>query len=134
MPDMVRKSAGVLLRGALLLALVFPLLLLAQEALPPDGSRPFDPIVEQMQFDAPTRIAGRLLTLDAYDEAIWVRWTHRYDRGRWLPMPSEMEFIVYPRDAEMMAWFRTLNPGAALRMTVQKGQDGKRRVIELDEM
>lgn len=131
---MLSHPASVLLRVALLLALVLPPLLFAQEALPPDSSRPFDAIVEQMQFDAPTKIAGLLLTFDTYDQAIWLRWTHVYDRGRWLPVPTEMEFIVYPRDAGMMEFFRALKPGTALRMTIQKGQDGKRRVLELEGM
>jgi hypothetical protein len=123
------------LRGSLLpltLLLGFARLSGAQEAPPSELPRAFDPIIQQMQFETPTRIAGLLLSFDPYDDAIWLRWTHRHAGGRWLPIPTEMEFAVYPRDPGMMEFFRSLKPGTALRMTIQKDQDGKRRVLELD--
>jgi len=104
----------------------------AQEAPPSELPRAFDPIVEQMQFETPTRITGSFLNFDTYDEAIWIRWTHRFEQDRWLLVPGEMDFVVYPRDKGMMEFFRALKPGVALRMTIQRDKDGKRRVLELD--
>ena len=124
------RSLAIPLLLVLTLCLFQPLR--AQETPPSELPRAFDPIVEQMQFETPTRIAGRLLSFDPYDEAIWIRWTHRYERGRWIPVPAEIEFVVYPRETGMMEFFRALKPGTALRMTIQKDKDGKRRVLELD--
>ncbi len=121
---------GTLLLPMLMLLLAQPVR--AQDSPPSELPGAFDAIVQQMRFDTPTRIAGRLLTFDPYDEAIWILWTHVYSGGRWLPVQTEMQFLVYPRDAGMMEFFRALKPGAALRMTIQKDKDGKRRVIELD--
>jgi hypothetical protein len=89
-------------------------------------------MAREMQFDSPTRIGGRVLMLDTYDEAIWLEWTEVFAAGRWHPVASDRQFIVYPRTPAMMEFFRRLKPGAVLRMTVQTGQDGKRRVIELE--
>ncbi len=103
-----------------------------QEAPPVEIPDELDALARQMTFDQPTRVAGRLLSFDPYDEAIWFEWTHFFTGRRWLPVPTEMQFLVYPRDATMMGFFRRLKPGALLRMTVQTGADGKRRVLELD--
>lgn len=128
----MRRLRGSLLLLVLLLGLAGRSS--AQEAPPSELPRAFDPIIQQMQFETPTRIAGSLLSFDPYDDAIWLRWTHRHEGGRWLPLPTEMEFVVYPRDAGMMEFFRSLKPGASLGMTIQRDKDGKRRVLALDEM
>jgi hypothetical protein len=111
-------------------------LALAQEAPPfPPGEQPreFDPIIQKMKFDKPTRIAGRLFSFDGYEDAIWIDWTHVHDGSRWWPVPNEMQFKVVPRDPGMMDFFRALKLGATLHMTVQVDQDGNRRVVSLDE-
>lgn len=95
---------------------------------PPD----LDVMVQQMQFDTPTRIAGRFLSFDPYDDAIWIEWTEVHNGRRWLPVPPERQFIVYPRDGGMMDFFRHLSPGVVLRMTVQTDHEGKRRVLALE--
>ena len=96
--------------------------------LPPEITIP----IEQMRFDQPTRIAGRVLYLDTYDDALWIEWTAVYDGNRWLSVPDERQFVVYPANAEMMATFKALPKGTILRMTVQRDKDGKRRVLFLD--
>lgn len=96
-------------------------------------SGPFDSIIQQMQFDAPTRIAGRLVTFDTYEDAIWIEWTHQHDGGRWRPVPPGMQFKVFPRDTGMMEFFRALAPGTALRMIIQRDEEGRRRVLALDD-
>ena len=126
-----------------LTAFVFSLFLfgavaLAQEgpAFPP-GEQPeeFDRIIQQMKFDKPTRIVGRLQSFDGYEDAIWIVWTHVHDGTRWrdLRNQSDMMFKVYPRDAGMMDFFRKLQLGTSLHLTVQMDADGNRRVLSLDE-
>src|SRR5437763_16458551 len=105
---------------------------LAQEIPPLDLPEVFDTLSQQMLFDTPTRIEGRLLSFDTYDDAIWIEWTQFYNGTRWLPVPPEMQFIVYPRTAGMMEFFRVLKPGTLIRMTIQSERDGKRRVLELE--
>lgn len=119
--------------------LLFALMLLissesghAQEVPPSELPGAFDVLIEQMQFYTPTRIEGRLLTLDTYDNAIWIEWIQFYNGRRWLLVPPEVQFIVYPRDPGMMEFFRTLKPGTILRMTIQSDHDGKRRILELE--
>jgi hypothetical protein len=107
----------------------------AQETLPvPPGEQPreFDPIIQKMKFDKPTRIAGRLRSLDGYEDAIWIDWTHVHDGTRWREVRNEIMFKVLPRDPGMMDFFRALKLGATLHMTVQMDQDGNRRVLELE--
>ncbi len=110
---------------------------LAQEApLFPPGEQPgeFDRIIQQMKFDKPTRIVGRLQAFDGYEDAIWIVWTHVHDGRRWRDIRNdEMMFKVFPRDAGMMDFFRKLKPGTSLHLTVQTDQDGNRRVLSLDE-
>jgi hypothetical protein len=96
--------------------------------LPPEIKIP----IEQMRFDQPTRIEGRVLYPDTYDDALWIEWTAVHDSGRWLPVPPERQFVVYPANADMMAFFKALPKGTVLRMTVQRDQEGKRRVLFLD--
>jgi hypothetical protein len=113
-------------------------LALAQEQLPiPPGEQPaeFDRIIQQMKFEKPTRIVGRLQSFDGYEDAIWIVWTHVHDGTRWrdLRNDNELMFKVLPRDAGMMDFFRKLKPGTTLHMTVQMDADGNRRVLSLDE-
>jgi hypothetical protein len=96
--------------------------------LPPEIRIP----IEQMKFDRPTRIEGRVLYLDTYDDALWIEWTAVHDGGRWLPVPDERQFVVYPANSEMMATFKALPKGTVLRMTIQRDKDGKRRVLFLE--
>ncbi len=111
---------------------------LAQEQPPvPPGQQPdeFESIIQQMKFDKPTRIVGRLRSIDGYEDAIWIDWTHVHDGSRWrdLRNQNEMMFKVFPRDAGMMDFFRKLKPGTSLHLTVQMDTDGNRRVLSLDE-
>ena len=124
-------------------AIAFSLLLagslaLAQEgggpAFPP-GQQPaeLDSIIQQMKFEKPTRIVGRLKSLDGYEDAIWIDWTHVHDGARWRPVMNEMMFKVLPRDEGMMKLFRALKLGISIHLTVQMDADGNRRVLSLDE-
>jgi hypothetical protein len=96
------------------------------------GPPPFDDILQQMRFEQPTRIAGRFRSLDGYDDAVWIEWTHRHDGSRWLPVRNDVILRLSPRDAGMMEFFRALKPGSSLHMTVQDEQDGNRRILELE--
>ena len=113
-------------------------LALAQEgggpAFPP-GQQPaeLDSIIQQMKFEKPTRIVGRLKSLDGYEDAIWIEWTHVHDGARWRPVMNEMMFKVLPRDEGMMKLFRALKLGTSIHLTVQIDADGNRRVLSLDE-
>lgn len=113
-------------------------LALAQEgggpAFPP-GQQPaeLDSIIQQMKFEKPTRIVGRLKSLDGYEDAIWIEWTHVHDGTRWRPVRNEMMFKVLPRDEGMMKLFRALKLGLSIHLTVQIDADGNRRVLSLDE-
>jgi hypothetical protein len=113
-------------------------LALAQEgggpAFPP-GQQPeeFERIIQQMKFEQPTRIVGRLQSFDGYEDAIWIVWTHVHDGSRWRSVMQDMMFKVLPRDEGMMGFFRKLTPGTSLHMTVQMDADGNRRVLSLDE-
>jgi hypothetical protein len=109
---------------------------LAQQDLPiPPGEQPeeFERIIQQMKFDKPTRIVGRLQSFDGYEDAIWIVWTHVHDGRRWRDVQNEMMFKVLPRDAGMMDFFKKLKPGTSLHLTVQTDTDGNRRVLSLDE-
>ena len=113
-------------------------LALAQEgggpAFPP-GQQPaeLDSIIQQMKFEKPTRIVGRLKSLDGYEDAIWIEWTHVHDGTRWRSVMNEMMFKVLPRDEGMMKLFRALKLGISIHLTVQIDADGNRRVLSLDE-
>jgi hypothetical protein len=119
--------------GSLLLLLTLVLytgnFTVAQDSPPPS---PFDDIIQQMKFEKPTRIVGRFRSLDGYEDAIWIEWTHVKDGVRWREVSREMMFKVRPRDAGMMDFFRTLKPGTSLHMTVQQEQDGNRYILELE--
>ncbi len=102
----------------------------AQESVP---ASLFDEIIEQMKFEKPTRIAGRFRSVDSYEDAIWIEWTHLNDGAGWRAVRSQMMFKALPRDAGMMEFFRKLKPGMSLHMTVQQDSDGNRRILELEE-
>ena len=111
---------------------------LAQEGpLFPPGQQPaeFESVIQQMKFEKPTRIVGRLRSLDGYEDAIWIDWTHVHDGSQWRDLRNqrEMMFKVLPRDAGMMDFFRKLKLGTSLHLTVQMDADGNRRVLSLDE-
>jgi hypothetical protein len=112
-------------------------LAVAQEEGPafPPGEQPqeFESVIQKMKFEKPTRIVGRLRSIDGYEDAIWIDWTHVHDGARWREIRNEMMFKVLPRDAGMMDFFRKLTPGTSLHMTVQMDADGNRRVLSLDE-
>ena len=113
--------------------LVIPLPIGAQEpsepgALPPEIEIP----IKQMRFDEATRIEGRFLYLDTYDEAIWIEWTGVHDGRQWHGVPDQRQFVVYPADAGMWATLKALPKGTVLRMTIKRDKDGKRRVLFLD--
>jgi len=93
---------------------------------------PLADFAQLLQFNTPTRIEGRLLTFDTYDDAIWVELTHWFQDGGWVVVKNEAHLLLYPRDADMMRWFRAMKTGTPIRMTVRKDEHGKRRVIELD--
>ena len=124
LPSMKGLILGLLI---LLLSGVFAA---GQEAPPP--AAPFEEILQQLKFDKPTRIVGRFRSLDGYEDAIWVDWTHRHDGTRWLPVRNEMMFKLRPRDARMMEFFRALKPGISVHMTVEQDQDGNRHILELE--
>lgn len=88
--------------------------------------------LEHIQIQVATRIEGRLLSLDPYDEAIWVQYTRFHDGRRWRPVPFEAQLQLYARDAAMMTFFRSLPKGTVLRVTVFIGDDGRRRIVALE--
>jgi hypothetical protein len=96
--------------------------------LPPEIKIP----IEQMRFDQPTRIEGRVLYLDTYDDALWIEWLRVHDGRQWLSISDQRQFVVYPANPDMFATFKALPKGTVLRMTVQRDKDGKRRVLFLE--
>lgn len=96
--------------------------------LPPEIEVP----ITQMRFDHATRIEGRVLYLDTYDDALWIEWLRVHDGRQWHAIPDQRQFVVYPANPEMMATFKVLPKGTVLRMTVKRDPDGKRRVLFLD--
>ena len=102
---------------------------------PPTGDFPpdFEIPLWEMRFEAPTRIAGRVLYLDTYDPAVWIEWEKVFAHGSWLSVPEGRQFILYPRDEDMVL-FKSLPKGSELRVLVQRGNDGKVRVLSLDEL
>ena len=120
-----------LMGGSILIALLLWGPVLAQEAPPVPGF--FDEIIRQMKFEQPTRIVGRFRSLDGYEDAVWIDWTHLHDGTGWRVVRSQAMFKVLPRDAGMMEFFRALKQGTSLHMTVQQDQDGNRRILELED-
>ncbi len=88
--------------------------------------------LEHIQIQVATRIEGRLLALDPYDDAIWVAYTRFHDGRRWQPVPFEAQLQLYSRDADMMTFFRSLPIGTVLRVKILIGDDGKRRIVALE--
>jgi hypothetical protein len=132
------KAMNTLVACAVSLLLACSLALAQEGGGPvPPGEQPqeFESIIQKMKFEKPTRIVGRLRSIDGYEDAIWIDWTHVHDGTRWrdLRNQNEMMFKVFPRDAGMMDFFRKLKPGASLHLTVQMDADGNRRVLSLDE-
>ncbi len=103
-------------------------------ATPSGSAEPEGPgsALEHIQIQVATRIEGRLLSIDPYDDAIWVDYTRFYDGRRWRPVPFEAQLQLYARDVEMMTFFRSLPKGTMLRVTVFIGDDGKRRIVALE--
>ena len=64
----------------LMLFVLFGTCAYAQEGPPPSL---FDEIIAQMKFEKPTRIAGRFRSVDGYEDAIWIEWTHLNDGAGW---------------------------------------------------
>ena len=98
---------------------------------PAAAAEPASPL-EHIQIQVATRIEGRLLSVDPYDEAIWVQYTRFYDGRSWRLVPIEAQLQRYARDAGMMSFLRSLPQGTMLRMTVFIGDDGKRRIVALE--
>lgn len=96
--------------------------------LPPEIEVP----ITQMRFDHATRIEGRVLYLDTYDDALWIEWLRVHDGRRWHSISDQRQFVVYPANPEMMATFKALPKGTVVRMTVQRDRGGKRRVLFLE--
>ena len=117
------KSLGI---GAALLLLLFTAAIHAQAP----GS--FDRTIDQLRFETPTRIEGRMLLPDTYDDAIWLRLTRVFEEGRWAEVIHSVQLLVYARDADMMKFLRKLPPETVLRMTIQADEAGKRRILELE--
>ncbi|WP_455244722.1 hypothetical protein [Petrachloros mirabilis] len=98
--------------------------------LPPEFAGP----IRDMQFPTPTRIEAFVLVLDTYDPAVWVELGKVFTDGSWKAVPEGRQFILYPRDEEMMALFKSLVKGSELRVIVQRDNDGKVRVLSLDDL
>jgi hypothetical protein len=103
------------------------------EVVPPELQAPFQSIIQEMRFEKPTRITARFMTIDPYEDAVWVEWTSRYNGTNWIPVPGRRQFKVLPRNGDMMNYLRGLKPGTDLKMTVQVDGDGNRRVLQLDD-
>lgn len=124
------------MRWPLLLAgllVVLPASGQSQEPLQPGDLPPeIEVPITQMRFDHATRIEGRVLYLDTYDDAMWIEWLRVHDGRQWHAISDQRQFVVYPANPEMMTMFKALPKGTVLRMTIQRDKDGKRRVLFLD--
>ena len=115
------------------LLIVVPVPGLAQEPLQPGDLPPeIDVPITQMRFDHATRIEGRVLYPDTYDDAIWIEWLQVHDGKRWHTISDQRQFVVYPANPEMFATLKALPKGTVIRMTVQRDKDGKRRILFLE--
>jgi hypothetical protein len=105
----------------------------AQEPLQPGDLPPeIEVPITQMRFDHATRIEGRVLYLDTYDDALWIEWLRVHDGRQWLSISDQRQFVVYPADPAMFATLKALPKGTVIRMTIQRDKDGKRRVLFLE--
>ncbi len=98
--------------------------------LPPEIQVP----IQEMTFEEPTTIEVRILYPDTYDEAIWIEWVRVLDAQGWRAVPDHRQFIVYPRDAAMMAALSRLPKNTPLRIRVQRGAGGKRMILALEDL
>lgn len=105
----------------------------AQGLAPADVPEEFRIPIQEMTFEQPTTIEARVLYLDTYDEALWVVWLQVQEENVWRRVPDERQFIVYPRDAAMLAALKRLPNATVLRLRVQRGPGGKRMILDLDE-
>ncbi len=99
------------IRASLVIGLLLWGHVFAQEV--PSAPGYFDEIIRQMKFEQPTRIVGRFRSLDGYEDAVWIDWTHLHDRTGWREVRSQAMFKVLPRDAGMMDFFHTLSRAQA---------------------
>lgn len=123
-------SRSIVLAGLLVLlpASAHPQEPLQPGDLPPEIEVP----ITQMRFDHATRIEGRVLYPDTYDDAIWIEWLRVHDGRQWLSISDQRQFVVYPANPEMFATLKAFSKGTVIRMTIQRDRDGKRRVLFLE--
>lgn len=98
--------------------------------LPPEIQNP----IQEMTFEQPTTIEGRVLYLDTYDDALWIEWLRVLESQGWRDVPDQRQFILYPRDAAMMSTLKRLPKDTTIRLRVQRGPGGKRMILALDEL
>ncbi|GKS60374.1 hypothetical protein YTPLAS18_39010 [Nitrospira sp.] len=98
--------------------------------LPPDIRIP----IQEMAFEEPTTIEGRVLYLDTYDEALWVEWTRVQDSSGWRAVPGQRQFVLYPKDPAIMDILKRLPKESVIRLRIQREQGGKRMILALDEL
>ncbi len=128
---MRRRKRELLLAAGLL---IWPSLGSAQGLPPADVPDEFRIPIEEMTFEQPTTIEARVLYLDTYDEALWVEWLQVQEKTGWRRVPDQRQFILYPRDAGMLAALKGLPKGTVIRLHVQRGPGGKRMILDLDEL
>jgi hypothetical protein len=117
---------------AMLLLFQLGMVVQTEDPTPSQGPGMPDPTLDQLRFDVPTRVEGRFLLTDTYDEAIWLELTKVRAEQRWLLVPHTVQLLLYARDPSMMELFRKLPRGTALRLTIQTDQEGKRWIVELE--
>ncbi len=105
------------------------------QGLPPaDVPDEFRIPIEEMTFEQPTSIEARVLYLDTYDEALWVEWLQVLEKNGWRRVADQRQFILYPRDAAMLATLKRLPKDTVLRLRVQRGPGGKRMILTLEDL
>lgn len=114
--------------------LIWPRLGSAQGLPPADVPDEFRIPIEEMTFEVPTIIEARVLYLDTYDEALWVEWLQVQEKNGWRRVPDQRQFILYPRDAAMLAALKALPKDTVIRLRVQRGPGGKRMILDLNEL
>ncbi len=115
------------------LLIVLPVSGQPQEPLQPGDLPPeIEVPITQMRFDYATRIEGRVLYLDTYDDALWIEWLRVHDGRQWLSISDQRQFVVYPASPEMFAILKAFPKRTIIRMTIQRDRDGKRRVLFLE--
>ena len=115
------------------LLLVLPASVSAQDPLQPGDLPPeIEVPITQMRFDHPTRIEGRVLYPDTYDDAIWIEWLRVHDGKQWHNISDQRQFVIYPADDKMWPTLKAFPKGTVIRLTIQRDKDGKRRVLFLE--